>query len=307
MAKNENIIMSVKDLTKVFKSGMINPDITVAVKSVSFDIKPGEIISLIGESGSGKTTIGKLVLKLLEPTEGHIYYKGQDITLLSSKDEKRKYYKRVQGIFQDPFATFNPLYRVDRVFDMIFKSFGYDESDKEKKIYQVLKDVNLNPDRTLGKFPHQLSGGQLQRLLIARALLMDVDILIADELISMLDASTRIGVLNLLVELCKKNDMSVVFITHDLNLGYYISDESLIMYKGRLVEQGDTKKIYENPVHPYTQMLFESVPEIGDRWDSGEEFLPEQIVYDVGDFYKNNAGKGFVEIEEDHSVLYSDE
>ncbi len=307
MAKNENIIMSVKDLTKVFKSGMINPDITVAVKSVSFDIKPGEIISLIGESGSGKTTIGKLVLKLLEPTEGHIYYKGQDITLLSSKDEKRKYYKRVQGIFQDPFATFNPLYRVDRVFDMIFKSFGYDESDKEEKIYQVLKDVNLNPDRTLGKFPHQLSGGQLQRLLIARALLMDVDILIADELISMLDASTRIGVLNLLVELCKKNDMSVVFITHDLNLGYYISDESLIMYKGRLVEQGDTKKIYENPVHPYTQMLFESVPEIGDRWDPDEEFLPEQIVYDVRDFYKSNAGKGFVEIEEEHSVLYSDE
>jgi len=306
MPRNNNVIMSVKNLTKVFKSGMINPDITVAVKDVSFDIKPGQIISLIGESGSGKTTIGKLILKLIKPTEGHIFYKGQDITLLNSKEETRGYYKKVQAIFQDPFATFNPLYRVDRVFDMIFKSFGYDEANKEEKIYQVLKDVNLNPDRTLGKFPHQLSGGQLQRLLIARALLMDVDILIADELISMLDASTRIGVLNLLVELCKKNGMSVVFITHDLNLGYYISDDSLIMYKGRLVERGDTKKIYENPVHPYTQMLFESVPEIGDRWDPDVEFLPEQIVYDVRDFYKNNAGKGFVEIEENHNVLYSD-
>lgn len=307
MPKNDNVIMSVKGLTKIFKSGIINPDITVAVKDVSFDIQAGKVISLIGESGSGKTTIGKLILKLLTPTDGYIYYKNQDITYLKKKDETREYYKKVQGIFQDPFATFNPLYRVDRVFDIIFSSFDYDKKNKKEKIRKVLDDVNLNPDRILGKFPHQLSGGQLQRLLIARALLMDVDVLIADELISMLDASTRIGVLNLLVELCKKNGMSVIFITHDLNLGYYISDESLIMYKGRLVERGDTKKIYKNPVHPYTQMLFQAVPEIGERWDRDVEFLPEQVVYEVKDFYKNNAGKGFVEVEEKHSVLYSDD
>lgn len=307
MPKNNEKIMSIRDLTKVFKSGVFKPEYTVAVKDVSFDIKPGTILSLIGESGSGKTTIGKLILKLLTPSNGHIYYKGKDITGIKEKEELREYYKKVQGIFQDPFATFNPLYRVDRVFNMVYDSFGYDKSKKEERIQQVLSDVNLNPDRTLGKFPHQLSGGQLQRLLIARALLMDVDILIADELISMLDASTRIGVLNLLIELCKKNVMSVIFITHDLNLGYYISDESLIMYKGRLVERGDTKKIYENPVHPYTQMLFESVPEIGERWDPDEEFLPEQVVYDVKNFYENNAGKGFVEVDENHTVLYSDD
>ncbi|MFW5972040.1 MAG: ABC transporter ATP-binding protein [Bacillota bacterium] len=304
---NNDVIMSVRGLTKIFKSGFFKPEITVAVKDVSFDIKPGTVLSLIGESGSGKTTIGRLILKLLKPTEGNIYYKGEDITEINSKSDTKDYYKNVQAIFQDPFSTFNPLYRVDRVFNLIYDSFNYDETNKEEKIKKALSDVNLNPDRTLGKFPHQLSGGQLQRLLIARALLMEVDILIADELISMLDASTRIGVLNLLVELCKEKGMSVIFITHDLNLGYYISDESLIMYKGRLVERGDTKKIYENPVHPYTQMLFESVPEIGDRWDPDEEFLPEQIVYDVREFYKNNAGKGFVEIEEKHSVLYSDE
>jgi peptide/nickel transport system ATP-binding protein len=136
---------------------------------------------------------------------------------------------------------------------------------------------------------------------------MDVDILIADELISMLDASTRIGVLNLLVESCKKNGMAVIFITHDLNLGYYISDQSLIMYKGRLVERGATKKIYENSTHPYTKMLFEAVPEIGDRWDPEEEFLPEQVVGEVKDFYQNNQGRGFVEVEKGHSVLFSDE
>ncbi|SFL69758.1 ABC transporter ATP-binding protein [Halanaerobium salsuginis] len=304
--KNE-VVMSVKNLTKIFKSGIFNPEYTTAVKDVSFDIEKGKIISLIGESGSGKTTVGKLILKLINPSSGQIIYKGQDIAEITDKKDTQKYYRRVQGIFQDPFATFNPLYRVDRVFDMIFDSYELGFSDKDEAIRKVLHDVNLNPDRTLGKFPHQLSGGQLQRLLIARALLMDVDILIADELISMLDASTRIGVLNLLVESCKKNGMAVIFITHDLNLGYYISDQSLIMYKGRLVERGATKKIYENSTHPYTKMLFEAVPEIGDRWDPEEEFLPEQVVGEVKDFYQNNQGRGFVEVEKGHSVLFSDE
>lgn len=306
MAKNKDVVMSVQGLSKVFKSGILNPEYTVAAKDVSFDIEKGKIISLIGESGSGKTTVGKLILKLIKLSEGKIIYKGKDISEIEDKDETKEYYRRVQGIFQDPFATFNPLYKVDRVFDMIFDSFDLGFEDKDKAIRDALYDVNLNPERTLDKFPHQLSGGQLQRLLIARALLMDVDVLIADELISMLDASTRIGVLNLLVESCKKHGMAVIFITHDLNLGYYISDQSLIMYKGRLVERGDTKKIYENATHPYTQMLFEAVPEIGERWDPDEEFLPEQVVNDVNEFYKENAGKGFVEIEEDHSVLFSD-
>lgn len=303
---NDEVVMSVQNLTKIFKSGILNPEYTVAAKDVSFDIEKGKIISLIGESGSGKTTVGKLILKLINPSEGKIIYKGQNIADIESKDETQSYYRRVQGIFQDPFATFNPLYRVDRVFDLIFDSFDLGFEDKDKAIEEALYDVNLNPNRTLGKFPHQLSGGQLQRLLIARALLMDVDVLIADELISMLDASTRIGVLNLLVESCKKHGMAVIFITHDLNLGYYISDKSLIMYKGRLVERGDTKKIYENATHPYTQMLFEAVPEIGERWDPDDEFLPEQVVNDVEKFYQNNRGKGFVEVEEDHSVLFSD-
>jgi len=306
VAKNNKPVMAVRNLSKVFKSGILNPEYTVAAKDVSFDIEKGKIISLIGESGSGKTTVGKLILKLINPSQGQILYNGKDISEIETKAETKAYYRKVQGIFQDPFATFNPLYRVDRVFDMIFDSFELGFEDKDQAIRDALYDVNLNPDRTLGKFPHQLSGGQLQRLLIARALLMDVDVLIADELISMLDASTRIGVLNLLVESCKKHGMSVIFITHDLNLGYYISDQSLIMYKGRLVERGETRKIYENAVHPYTQMLFEAVPEIGERWDPEEEFLPEQVVNDVQNFYQENEGKGFVEIEEDHSVLFSD-
>ncbi|MFW6268502.1 MAG: ABC transporter ATP-binding protein [Bacillota bacterium] len=305
MVVNNNVVMSVKGVSKIFKSGIFNPEYTVAAKNISFDIEKGEIISLIGESGSGKTTVGKLILKLLTPSEGKIVYKGKDIAEINNKKESRDYYRKVQGIFQDPFATFNPLYRVNRIFDLIFDSFDLGYEDKDKAIRNALYDVNLNPDRTLGKFPHELSGGQLQRLLIARALLMDVDVLIADELISMLDASTRIGVLNLLVEACKKQGMAVIFITHDLNLGYYISDKSLIMYRGRLVERGDTEKVYENATHPYTRMLFEAVPEIGERWDRDEEFLPEQVVNKVEEFYQNNRGKDFVEIEKDHSVLFS--
>ncbi|MEA1884975.1 MAG: ABC transporter ATP-binding protein [Thermotogota bacterium] len=299
-------IMKVENLTKVFTSGIIAGEKTLAVKDVSFKMDQGKVISLIGESGSGKTTIGRLILKLLKPTEGKLYYNGQDITDINSKREKKAYYKKVQAIFQDPFSSFNPLFRIDRIFNMLFNSFMKDVKDRESMIEEALESVNLNPKRILNKFPHQLSGGQLQRLLIARALLLEVDILIADELISMLDASTRIGVLNLLVELCKKNGMTVLFITHDLNLGYYISDITLIMYKGRLVEKGDTKSIYENPVHPYTQMLFESIPEIGNRWDKNVEFLPETVINDVKQFYKTNTGQGFKEVEPEHMVLFSE-
>lgn len=305
MVQKSNELMKIKNLTKVFKSGILKPEYTVAVEDVSFSLEKGKITSLIGESGSGKTTVGKMILKLLTPSSGNIFYKDQDISQIKTKNETKNYYRKVQGIFQDPFATFNPLYRVDRIFEMIFDSFGLDYENPKKAIRKVLFDVNLNPDRTLGKFPHQLSGGQLQRLLIARALLMDVDILIADELISMLDASTRIGVLNLLVEAAHKNEMAVIFITHDLNLGYYISDQSLIMYQGRLVERGLTKKIYENPIHPYTKMLFKAVPEIGSRWDKNQKFLPEQVVNDVKKFYNRDNGSGFKTIETGHSVLFS--
>jgi len=303
--ENRDSIMSVQDLTKQFTSGIINSETVTAVKDVSFEMKKGTILSLIGESGSGKTTIGRIILKLLQPTSGKLFYRGKDITNIDKSEEKKEYYRKVQAIFQDPFSSFNPLFRIDRIFDLLFKSFMKGEKNRQQKINRALESVNLNPDRIMHKFPHQLSGGQLQRLLIARALLLDVNILVADELISMLDASTRLGVLNLLIEICKREGMTVLFITHDLNLGYYISDYTLIMYKGRLVERGDTKKIYENPVHPYTQMLFESVPDIGERWDKDEEFLPEQVIYDVKEFYKKNKGKGFQSVEESHEVLFS--
>ncbi len=307
-SKPQEGLLSVRNLSKIFYSGIINREKTVGAKNVSFDLEPGKIISLIGESGSGKTTVGKLILKLLQPTEGEIYFRGQDITNLTSKKEKKRYYSKVQGVFQDPFSSFNSLFRVDRIFNMIFRIFMPEvgKSEQEDRILEAIREVNLTPD-LLEKYPHQLSGGQLQRLLIARALLLDVDVLIADELISMLDASTRMGVLNLLLDICQEKGMAILFITHDLNLGYYLSDTTLIMYEGRLVERGGTRKIYENPVHPYTKMLFESVPGVEERWDRDEDFVPEEIDKIVREFYDNHEGQGFSEVEEAHHVLFSEQ
>lgn len=305
MNKNNETILEVENLSKFFYSGIINKEMTVGAKDVSFEVKEGEILSLIGESGSGKTTIGRMILKLLDPSEGNIYFRGKDITEINSKDEKKEYYRYVQGVFQDPFSTFNSLFKVKRIFDMVYREFMPDAENKEENILQALDEVNLTPE-LLDKFPHQLSGGQLQRMLIARALLLDVDLLIADELISMLDASTRMGILNLLIDICKEKGMSIIFITHDLNLGYYLSDYTLILRNGRLVERGKTKKIYDNPIHPYTQMLFESVPDKKEKWDRDDQFLPEEIDDYVADFYQKKEGSGFQAVDEEHHVLFSE-
>ncbi|MFP3953707.1 MAG: ABC transporter ATP-binding protein [Candidatus Acetothermia bacterium] len=299
-------ILRTENLSKYFTSGIIKQERIVGAEDVSFEMNSGRIVSLIGESGSGKTTIGKMILQLYTPSEGKIYFKSNDVTKLTGKEEKKEYYRQVQGVFQDPFSSFNSLFRVERVFDMIFRIFLPDADDKEEQVLEAIDEVNLTPE-LLEKYPHQLSGGQLQRLLIARALLLEVDVLVADELISMLDASTRMGVLNLLIDLCRDRGLSILFITHDLNLGYYLSDTTLILYEGRLVERGSTKKIYENPVHPYTELLFESVPDTEERWDRSKEFRPEKIDELVQSFYEENEGKGFEKVEEDHHVLFSDE
>jgi len=270
-------VLELKDVTKIYRIGAFGRKKLLAVDRASFKIKDRSVVALVGESGSGKTTVGKMILKLIPPTSGKILFDGRDITKIKRRQIK-EYYLKVQGVFQDPFSSYNPIFKADRIFKMVHDSFFPDVSQSEwrRRVIEVIEQVGLNPNEVLNKFPHQLSGGQLQRFLIARALLMKVKLLVADEIISMLDASTRVDVLNLLVKL-KDEGLSVLFITHDLSLGYYISDEVVIMYKGGVMEYGPTEEVFKNPIHPYTVSLLEAVPTLEKRWgDTFKAVLVEE-------------------------------
>jgi peptide/nickel transport system ATP-binding protein len=255
--------LKVDQLSKLFTSTSRGGGLTAALRKVSFEIPQGEVVTLIGESGSGKSTLGKVILRLIQPTSGTVTFDGKEI----SKYPQREYYRYVQGVFQDPFSSYNPIYRADRVFELVRGTYFSEMSGAEwdAKLEGALDAVALNPADVLGKYPHQLSGGQQQRLLIARALLLDVKFLVADEIISMLDASTRVDILNLLVKL-KRQGLAILFVTHDLSLGNYVSDRTIILRHGAIVEMGATTKVFGHPQHDYTRMLLSAVPELHKKW-----------------------------------------
>jgi peptide/nickel transport system ATP-binding protein len=210
-----------------------------------------------------------MILGLTSVSGGRIVYAGKDISDLD-RTALKGYRRRVQGVFQDPFSSYNPIFKADRVFGLIHGAFFPEvKGDEwEARVLDALRSVSLDPDGVLGKYPHQLSGGQLQRMLVARALLLDIEFLVADEIISMLDASTRVDVLNLLADF-KAGGLGVLFVTHDLSLGNYISDQAIILRRGRIVERGPTAEVFARPAHPYTQMLLASVPALHGRRDDG--------------------------------------
>jgi peptide/nickel transport system ATP-binding protein len=209
-----------------------------------------------------------MILRLISTTAGTISLDDLQVSTLKG-DSLKEYYRHVQGVFQDPFSTYNPIFKADRIFQIIHDEFYPHVGEKEwtDRVDNALKSVGMNPEHVKNKYPHQLSGGQLQRFLIARALLLDIKFLVADEIISMLDASTRIDVLNLLAEL-KSRGLSILFITHDLSLANYISERAVILYRGCIAEMGATEKIFNNPRHPYTRMLIASVPRLDMKWDT---------------------------------------
>jgi peptide/nickel transport system ATP-binding protein len=263
-------MLQVADCCKAYKVGAFGSGELLAVRNVSFGVRPGEVVSLIGESGSGKSTVGKMILRLLRTSSGQITFDGADISTLEGRALKR-YYADVQGVFQDPFSSYNPIFKAERVFAMIRDAYftGTSSAEWQAKLAAALEAVSLEPRDVLGKYPHQLSGGQLQRMLIARALLLDIRLLVADEIISMLDASTRIDVLNLLGDL-KERGLGILFITHDLSLGNYISDRTMIMRRGAIVELGPTERVFGNPLHAYTRLLLASVPQLHSKWRDTE-------------------------------------
>jgi peptide/nickel transport system ATP-binding protein len=292
-------MLSLRDVSKVYRAGTFGGSRLSAVSSVTFDVEPGEVVALIGESGSGKTTVGKMILRLTAVSSGTITVDGRDVSTLEGRSLKA-YYGSVQGVFQDPFSSYNPVFKADRVLEMIRHTYlaGMSRDEWHATRRRSLESVGLEPADVLGKYPHQLSGGQLQRLLIARALLLDIRYLVADEIISMLDASTRIDVLNLLGGL-KQRGLGILFVTHDLSLGNYIADRAVILRRGVVVEMGVTTKVFGNPQHPYTKVLLGSVPQLHERWAERGQALRA-----LADLERADDGSGeLVEVEDGHVVL----
>jgi peptide/nickel transport system ATP-binding protein len=240
------------------------PNPVRAVDDVSLTINEGDILGVAGESGCGKTTLGKLLVKLHEPTYGSINFDGKDITNLS-KQEENEFRQRVQMIFQDPFESLNPRMTVFQAVmePLKINDIGEGYQDRRDRVKEVLNDVGLSPaEAYLDEFPKELSGGELQRVAIARALVVNPDFIVCDEPVSMLDVSIRAGVLNLMKELQDEYGLTYVFISHDLSLIRYMCDRTAIMYLGDVIEQGPTSDVVMNPKHPYTEALFDAVPEI---------------------------------------------
>lgn len=261
MAQN---MLKVEDLTKVFSTGFIRRrSEIVAVNNVSFSCRAGEIVGIIGESGSGKTTLMKMILKLLKPTSGTIYFEDKDIWEIPNK----QYYRHVQGIFQDPYSSINPVYKIRHLFtnsSNLLKGMPKDEI--RKRIKEVIKLVNLEVG-ILDKHIDELSGGQLQRVLLANCLLVDPDVILADEPTSMIDASLRVMILNILKDLSKNYNKLIIFITHDISQAFYICDRILVMHQGRIVEQGLAEDIVFNPQNPYTKRLIANVPRLKQKFE----------------------------------------
>ena len=258
-----DVVLEVRNLTKRFPIGNALQSKQVhALNDVSFIIRRGRVVALVGESGSGKSTTARLLARLMPPTKGEILFKGRDVLKTEPRSASLSYRSNVQMIFQDPFGSLNPVqtigYHIERPLQI--HKIARDEEIQER-VLQLLGTVGLNPPGVMAKkYPHQLSGGQRQRVAIARALAVGPEIILADEPISMLDVSIRMGILNLMERLKEERGIGYLYITHDIASARYIGDQTMVLYAGHMVEGAESDELMHNPKHPYTQLLLSAVP-----------------------------------------------
>jgi peptide/nickel transport system ATP-binding protein len=273
-------LLELENVTKVYSRGLLHKTSNTALNNVSLTLNDDEptILTVAGESGSGKTTLAMLLLGFITATEGVIRYKGEDISKLQG-EAKLTFRREVQAVFQDPFAVFNPFYTVDHLLAVPIERFKLAKTKTEArdKMEEALTAVGLRPEDILGRFPHQLSGGQRQRINVARALLLKPRILVADEPVSMVDASLRATILETLRSLQRDHGVSIIYITHDLTTAYHIAKSIIVLYRGNVMEAGDVDTVIKEPQHPYTRLLIDSIPwpDLDRRWGESAAMVKE--------------------------------
>jgi peptide/nickel transport system ATP-binding protein len=264
---SSDVVLSVKHLVKDFPIGQSNSKASVmrAINDVSFDLCKGEALAIVGESGSGKSTGARILTRIYDKTAGDIEFKGQPLQTFIDTHGRLEYARQVQMIFQDPFGSLNPVHTIYHHIERPLRIHNrVGQQNIEQLVYELLEMVGLHPAKeTAQKYPHELSGGQRQRVAIARVLAVDPEVILADEPISMLDVSVRLGILNLMSDLKETYGISFMYITHDIATARYFAEKTAVMYVGHMVEWGNSDKVTQTPQHPYTQLLLSAVPAAG--------------------------------------------
>jgi peptide/nickel transport system ATP-binding protein len=263
--------LEVRNVSKIYRiGGLIGAVKIAAADHVSFTLKAGspQILSIVGESGSGKTTLARMIARLIQPTEGEILIDGKSTSGRLSSAQMKEFRRKVQPIFQNPFESFSSRKTVDTyLFETARNILGArSQAEAHKAVDDALVSVGLSAERVIGRYPNQFSGGELQRVSVARAMIPRPELLVADEPVSMIDASLRMNVVNLFKKLRDEYNVTILYITHDLSTAYYVSDQIAIMYRGNIVEFGPSSRVLKQPAHPYTELLLDSVAKIGEKW-----------------------------------------
>ncbi|GAA5472576.1 oligopeptide transport ATP-binding protein OppF [Staphylococcus aureus] len=293
-----NVLVEIKNLTKIFNKNKSNE--IKAIDDVSIKINKGEALGIVGESGCGKSTFGKSIIRLLDVPEETIFFKGKDIKKITSRRDSLKLNKQIQMIFQDPYASLNPRLKVrDIVGEGIdIHKLAKNRDERNEKVYKLLELVGLNKEHA-NRYPHEFSGGQRQRIGIARALSVEPELIIADEPISALDVSIQAQIINIIKKLQKERETTLLFIAHDLSMVKYVSDRIAVMHKGKIVEIASAERLYQNPLHNYTKSLISSIPQPDPIYEK------ERVREIYNDKFDNDSEFKLRKIENDHYVLTS--